>query len=197
MHKERGISPFVLCSVLFVAGAILGIIGLRVLSPDEKAELASYLEIFVRNVTAGGLDPAIVFKLSLAQNLKTALLTWALGLAVIGTPFACLIVAIRGFALGFSSTFLIKEVSGGGTYLFISGILPHSLISVPVLVMLCSLAVSFSVTLLREKPWAHGSLWSKVGSYTLRFFLVSLLFVLSSAVEAYVCPFFLARFSGG
>ena len=48
MKTRAAASPVMLCSLLLVSGIIMGILGLRVLSPDEKAELASYLEVFMR-----------------------------------------------------------------------------------------------------------------------------------------------------
>jgi hypothetical protein len=89
MRKTYQFSPIILCAALFAAGLAMGFLGLRVLSPDEKAELISYLEVFMRGVHNPGLDKAAIFRLSLEQNAKTALLIWGFGLAVIGVPLTC------------------------------------------------------------------------------------------------------------
>ncbi len=72
MKKSTIVSPMVLCSLLLISGIIMGVLGLRVLSPDEKAELVSYLEVFMRGFSNPGLEPAIIFRLSLAQTLRLA-----------------------------------------------------------------------------------------------------------------------------
>lgn len=193
MRNQRGVSPLALCVTFFLGGVILGFVGLKVLSPDERAELVSYLEVFVRGLDAATMEPSAIFRLSFIQNLRSAFIVWILGMAVVGAPFVCVLLAIRGFAFGFSSAFLIKEVRG--VFLFFSGLFPPAIIWIPTLIALCSLSVSFSAAILRERPWAYGGLWPKVGTYTLTFLLLGALLALSSAVEAYICPFFLARLS--
>lgn len=193
MRKIGSISPFVICVSLFVVGLLLGILGLRVLSPDEKAELVSYLEVFMRGLQNPGLPGNAIFKLSIVQNAKTAALLWAFGLAVIGTPLTCLLLLARGFAIGFGSAFVIKEVTSGGVAVFLCGMLPHNLFSLPVLIALSTLSLSFSLALVRERPWTFGGLWRMAASYTWRFALLSLGLVISSLVEAYISPALLLR----
>jgi stage II sporulation protein M len=193
LRKIGSISPFVICVSLFVVGLLLGILGLRVLSPDEKAELVSYLEVFMRGLQNPGLPGNAIFKLSIVQNAKTAALLWAFGLAVIGTPLTCLLLLARGFAIGFGSAFVIKEVTSGGVAVFLCGMLPHNLFSLPVLIALSTLSLSFSLALVRERPWTFGGLWRMAASYTWRFALLSLGLVVSSLVEAYISPALLLR----
>ncbi len=193
MRKVRDLSPLILCLILFIAGLTMGILGLRVLSPDEKAELVSYLEVFMRGVQNPGLQPSAIFRLSIVQNLRTAVLLWGFGLAVIGTPLTCLLLLARGFAVGFGSAFVVKEVSTGGVAVFLCGMLPHSLFAVPTVLALSALSMSFSLTLVRERPWTYGGLWKMAAGYTWRFALVTLGLVASSLVEAFVSPLLLAR----
>ncbi|MEX0975112.1 MAG: stage II sporulation protein M [Bacillota bacterium] len=196
MRKVQNLSPFILCLVLFVAGLSMGILGLRVLSPDEKAELVSYLEVFMRGLENPGLSSSAIFRLSIAQNAKTAVLLWGFGLAVIGTPLTCLLLLARGFAVGFGSAFVVKEVSTGGVAVFLCGMLPHNLFAVPAVLVLSALSVSFSLALVRDRPWTYGGLWKMAAGYSWRFALVSLGLVVSSLVEAYISPLLLARTTG-
>ncbi|NLA60092.1 MAG: stage II sporulation protein M [Firmicutes bacterium] len=196
MRTTLRFSPLLLMLVLFTFGLVTGILGLRVLSPDEKAELVAYLEVFMRGVRSPGLDPKAIFRLSLEQNARTALFIWAFGLAVIGAPLTCILVFVRGFAAGFGSMFLLREVTSGGLTMFVSGMLPHNLISVPSLLILSALSVSFSVRLLRERPWNYGGLWKMVAEYTWRFFVVALGLLAASLVEAFVSPLLLSRSVG-
>ncbi len=196
MRKSALFSPLILCALLFAIGIAMGAMGLRVLSVDEKAELISYLEVFMQGLHTPGLEPHVIFRLSLVHNLKTAALVWGFGLAVIGVPLTGLMLLLKGFVVGFSSSFVISEVTTDGTLLFLSGILPHTLISVPATVILATLSVSFSLTLLRERPWARGTLWSKTAGYTLRCCMLAAAMVIASLVEAYITPLLLNRLTG-
>jgi stage II sporulation protein M len=196
MRTTLKFSPLLLCLALFAAGLVMGILGLRVLSPDEKAELVAYLEVFMRGVHNPGLDPKAVFRLSLEQNARTAVLIWAFGLAVIGAPITCVLVFVRGFAAGFGSMFLLREVTSGGLAVFMTGVVPHNLISIPALITLSAMSVSFSIALLKERPWNYGGLWKMVATYTWRFFMVAAGLFLASVVEAFVSPLLLSRSVG-
>ncbi len=193
-HKTK-FSPTALCIVLFLSGLVLGILGLRVLSVDEKAELVSYLEVFVGGLKDSGLEPKELFVLSASHNLKTAGLVWGLGLAVVGVPVVCILVIVRGFTLGFSASFLIKESAANGIGLFLTGMLPHNIVSIPSLLCLCSLSLSFSLMLFTQRPWSRGVFWPKVGAYTLKCLLFTGMLLLSSLVEAYISCLLLARSS--
>ncbi|HOP71407.1 MAG: stage II sporulation protein M [Bacillota bacterium] len=195
--KTRAVaSPIVFCSLLLISGLIMGALGLRVLSPDEKAELASYLEVFMRGLSNPGLEPPVILRLSLAHNLKSVALLWAFGLAVIGAPLTCIMLFIRGFALGFSSAFVVQQVPQKGFLVFASGMLPHNLVALPALVLLSSVSLSFSVKLFRERPWVQGGLLKLAAGYTLRFALMSMLLLAASLLEAYLTPFLLRKAVG-
>ncbi|MGI6642729.1 MAG: stage II sporulation protein M [Bacillota bacterium] len=193
MRKSALFSPLVFCVLLFVVGTVMGGMGLRVLSVDEKAELVSYLEVFLQGIHTPGLEPNVIFRLSLLHNLKTAALVWGFGLAVIGVPLTCLMLLLKGFVIGFSSSFVISEVTKDGALLFLSGILPHTLISAPATVALATLSISFSLALFRERPWNRGTLWSKTAGYTLRCLVLAGAMALASFVEGYITPHLLNR----
>lgn len=196
MRNTNRFSPILLCAAIFAAGLAMGVLGLKVLSPDEKAELISYLQVFMRGLHNPGLDRGAIFRLSLEQNLKTVLLLWGFGLAVIGVPLTCVLVFVRGFAIGFGSSFVVREVASGGLAMFLSGMMPHNLISVPALLVLSAMSISFSISLFRERPWNYGGLWKMVGDYTWRFFMVSISLLAASAVEAFISPLLLSRTAG-
>ncbi|HHX27432.1 MAG: stage II sporulation protein M [Bacillota bacterium] len=196
MRRTLKFSPLLLTLALFASGLVMGILGLRVLSPDEKAELVAYLEVFMRGVHNPGLDPKAIFRLSLEQNARTALFIWAFGLAVIGAPLTCVLIFVRGFAAGFGAMFLLREVTSGGLTMFLSGMVPHNLIAIPALLSLSAMSISFSVALLRERPWNYGGLWKMVATYTWRFLMVAAGLFLASAVEAFVSPLLLSRSTG-
>lgn len=196
VRKVKDLSPLLLCLVIFAGGLATGALGLKVLSPDEKAELVSYLQSFVGGLGAQGLEPTLILRLSLVQSAKTALTLWGFGLAVIGAPLTCLLLAARGFALGFSASFVIRDIPKNGAAMFLAGMLPQSLLAVPTLVALSALSISFSLALVRERPWTYGGLWKMILAYTWRFGLVSLGLCASSLVEAYLSPMLLLKTVG-
>ena len=187
MRTTLRFSPLLLMLVLFTFGLVTGILGLRVLSPDEKSGTGSIPRSLYAGVRGPGLDPKAIFRLSLEQNARTALFIWAFGLAVIGAPLTCILLFVRGFAAGFGSMFLLRKLPQAALTMFVSGMLPHNLISVPSLLILSALSVHFGSSP-EERPWNYGGLWKMVAEYTWRFFVVALGLLAASLVEAFVSP---------
>lgn len=181
-------SPLVVSIAFFVLGVISGAVATKSLDPMEKAELLSYLEVFLTNLNNPGIDSLSVLRMAVLQNTKTALLVWALGLTIIGVPVACALLFVRGFALAFSAGFLVAE-GARGPLLVLSGMVPHNLLAVPVLVLMVSYAVSFSVALVRDRTYmSSAQLWNQVFRYTAYWLRLSALFLLSAVLEAYLSP---------
>ncbi len=193
MRRSGDLSPLILCASLLAAGIVMGVLSLRVLSVNEKAELLSYLEVFMRGLRSPGVEAKTVFRLSLVQNLRGAALLWAFGMAIVGAPLTCLMLLVRGFVVGFSASFVVREVTSGGTLMFLCGILPHNLLAIPAMLLIATLSLSFSLSLFRGRPWAQGAFWQKAGAYTVRCLVVALAFVLSALIEAYISPLLLVR----
>ena len=113
MRKTYQFSPIILCAALFAAGLTMGFLGLRVLSPDESRTHLLF-EVFMRGVLAPA-GKAAIFRLSLEQNAKTALLIWGFGLAVIGVPLTCVMVLFE-FRHRFRASFVVREVTSGSSH---------------------------------------------------------------------------------
>ena len=180
--------PLVVSLVFFVLGTVVGGVAVGALDPTEKAELLSYVQVFLTSLDNPGIDSLSLFKIALLQNLKTALLIWALGLTIVGIPVACALVFVRGFALAFSAGFLVAE-GPRGPLLVLSGMVPHNLLAVPTVILMVSYAVSFSFGLIRERGHlSPAQLWSQVFKYTGHWAGLCALFLLAAVLEAYLSP---------
>ncbi|MBE3520027.1 MAG: stage II sporulation protein M [Firmicutes bacterium] len=188
-------SPLVLSLAFFILGAVLGAVAVKALDPMEKAELLSYVQVFLTTLNNPGIDSLSVLKIALLQNLKTALLVWALGLTIIGIPIACALVFVRGFALAFSASFLVSE-GPRGPLLVLLGLVPHNLLAVPALIFMVSYAVSFSFALIRERAYlAPAQLWNQVFKYTAYWARLCGLFLLAAVLEAHLSPLLIGLLS--
>lgn len=193
MREKSYLSPVMISSLIFATGVIVGALSLGVLSPDEKQELISYLGVFLGAAGKADLPALTILKMSLAQNLKTVALLWAFGMALVGMPLTGLLVLMRGFVFGFTTFFILRELPSGGAGLFFAGVLPHNLLGIPAFLLLSSLSMSFSTTLLRDRPWLHGGFFKMGLEYTWKLLLLSLILFSSSLMEAYVSPWLLTK----
>lgn len=182
-------------SAAYVVGAfVFGLIGgasiLHTLNATQLAELRQYLDSFLNGAAAlaqsGQLPVLSTWGEVLMGQLYSLGLLWLLGLCVVGAPLIVILAGVRGFILGFTVGFLVKEKAGQGLLLALAAVLPQNLFYVPGLLLAGTLALHFTLSLYkktRETPVFAGIIL-----YTL-FFLASALLVLIGAwIEACLVP---------
>jgi stage II sporulation protein M len=184
--------------LFFIIGIVVGALAVKVLPDDQKAELVSYLHLFFMGLTQGGelTGSELIFS-ALANNIKIILLMWILGFTIIGIPFVVFLIFTRGFIVGFTVGFLVNEyVLRGLAFAFVS-VLPHSMFSVPAVIITGVVATSFSWMLMRRKVRGKQHIMVEAVSYSFICFIMVLVMVLASLIEVYISPVFMklvARF---
>lgn len=179
----------------YVVGAfVLGLIGgasiLHTLNPTQLAELRQYLDSFLNGVGAlaqsGQLPVLRTWGEVLTGQLYPLGLLWLLGLCVVGAPLIILFAGARGFILGFTVGFLVKERAGQGLLLALAAVLPQNLFYVPGLLCAGTFALHFTLSLFqktRETPVFAGII-----SYTLFFTAAVLLVLIGAWIETCLVP---------
>ncbi|GAB6098990.1 stage II sporulation protein M [Halanaerocella petrolearia] len=186
---------FLLMIVLgcFVLGIVAGSIAVNNLDYQQKEELVNYLNQFTVQINklVTTQQNVLVQKL-IISNLKFILMLWFLGLTVVGSIVAPVIIALRGFILGFTISFLIKELFLKGFLLAAISILPQNLIIVPSLLLGCLFTLIYASLIgknwffnLPRLNYSFGQILVRYSALMLG--LAGLLFV-ASLIEAYVTP---------
>lgn len=173
--KGNSIRWGVLSAIALAAGIIAGSIAAG--SIDEK----DIIDGLLHNVASGN-GQAVCFRQSVIQNLKITGLFWLMGMTVIGSFFAPIMVAGRGYAVGLSVGVLIKAYGTKGLVTASAGVLPHSIIILPAYILLATLGTGFSARLaLGEK-----NIRPLFVRYTLTVMLVFLVILLGCLIEGYI-----------
>lgn len=186
-HQKEVLLPAILILGAFLCGLIGGSLILHTLTPLQLEELRLYLNGFLQGAESysqvQGVD---IWGQVLQVQLGTLGLLWILGLTVVGIPLIILIVAGRGFILGFTVGFLVQEKAGYGLLLAIVAVLPQNLCYVPALLAAGILAYHFSHSLLRG--WRENAILSGLLVYSLGFLLILALVLLGAWIETSFVP---------
>jgi hypothetical protein len=181
--KERSVF---ICSLLFLAGGILGGISGRLISQGSARQIRGGLEF----VLSGG-EPNL--SAVLLDNFMLPLLSLFLATSVIGWLLAPLVVAARGYMLGWAISSAISAAGAGiGVYIYY-GLPP--LVTVPCLIYLTASSMSVSkgisdVVSQRSRP-PSGSLKADGSGRQTAACLILLLAV--SVAQTYLMPSLLRR----
>jgi stage II sporulation protein M len=190
-HFRRLAGAYLFVTVLFTTGVIAGSYGAGALTGSQRAELAGVFETFVGGLarTTEHIPPQEVMAGALQTHLKTAGLIWLMGVTVIGVPVTGLVLAAKGFSVGFAVGFLVRELGLSGAAFSAVAVLPQNLLAIPALMVMAASSVSFSLGARsarhRHRPysWAREFL-----GHTLVVALTGVLLLASSLIEGYVCP---------
>lgn len=183
-----------LVASVYVAGIVIGALAIPALDSAQRAELAAYVDVFLRGFTRGGshLASIDIMRMSLSSHLRDAALIWVLGVSVIGSPVVVVILFVRGFVAGFTAGFLAAEMGRQGVLLASLSMVPHSIISVPALVILSVASLGFAVSISRQSFQNRKiDFLQEVVSYTGTAATTLVLFAVASLIEAYITPAFI------
>lgn len=176
-----------------MVGISSGAFTVKALSDQHKGELISYMESFFQILSQKSFDAFSVLKQSLINNLQTGILTWILGVTIIGIPLILLIIVIRGFILGFTVGFLIEQMGLSGFFFSIFAILPQNLFIIPGIIIIAVIAISFSVMIIKSKLNKNYQIdmGRQFMLYSTVISMVFLVILIGSIVEAYATPIFM------
>ena len=192
-HIQGNVVIYFIVILFFVVGISSGAFTVKALSDQHKGELISYMQNFFQVLNQSTFDAFSVLKQSLVNNMQTGILTWILGITIIGIPLILLIIVIRGFIIGFTVGFLIEQMGIKGFLFCVFAILPQNLFIIPGIIIIAVIAVSFSVMLIKSKLNKNYQV-DMVRQFVLYSTIVAAVFLvilLGSFIEAYITPIFM------
>lgn len=189
---------FLVC-MFFIIGISSGAFTVRAISDTQKYQLISYMKSFFQVLNNKPINELAVLKQSLANNLQTSILIWLLGITVIGIPFILLLIAVRGFIIGFTVGFLAEQLGIKGIFFSMIAILPQNILIVPSILGIAVIGISFSMMVIKNKfnkthSSSHGTLRQFL-LYTTIIVGILLIIILGCIIEAYVTPVFMKAIS--
>ena len=188
-HVKANVKIYVILSVCFLIGLVSGAMAVVALSPDKKDELAEYLKGFLQLYDTQNIVGTDIFFADVWNNLKVIGIVWLLGAAVVGSPFICFVVMIRGFVTSFSTALIIMSVGGKGILFLIIGMLPSEIIMVTLIGVLSVTAIRFSMNILHKKNGASPERFSRrMINYCITTLSVFSGMVIASALFAWILP---------
>lgn len=102
-HIENNIKEYVIVSIIFLIGIVIGVIFINNASETQSNEITSYITSFVQDLKDNkNIDNFALLKDSLKKNCVLAVFLWFMGCTVIGTSIVYLTICFRGFCLGYT-----------------------------------------------------------------------------------------------
>ena len=172
---------------IVVLGIISGSLFLMVLNENDKSEVINEISTFMANINTNNLNS---FKNSLIEGMILIILSWILGMSIIGVIFNIFFIYMKSFTIGFSISSFILVYKYKGILSSLIYVIPSQLINILIILILGVYTLLFSKYLfkmifIKDKTVNLGKFFKK---YVLVFGICIILCLVSSLCEAYLLP---------
>jgi stage II sporulation protein M len=192
-HVRAQLGIYVLVCLAFAAGVTGGSLAARLLDEVSLRELNDYLFGVLDYLAARQpVDEVLIMQRAFLQNGIFILALWLAGNLFFGFTLVLGLLFYRGFTIGFTVAFLVRENALQGILFASAAVLPQNLLYVPASLLAGGCAVIFSLLLLRRrftgKNFPYGPYFAQ---YSLLMLLAAALLAAGGAVEAVITPVFM------
>lgn len=196
-HLRQRAGLYFLAALAFTLGVALGALSLGALDDAQRLELAHYVQFFLQSLADPAMAPDAreVLRQTLATQLRTGALMYALGLSVVGAPLCLAVLLVRGFIGGFAVAFLVGYQGWSGVLMAVLAVLPQHLLAAPSLVVLAVAALTFAGQVAARRRHPEPA-WRALAGFTVTALGCLLVLAVASLVEAYVAPAWLRLLAG-
>lgn len=175
---------------IVILGIISGSLFLMVLNDNDKSEVINEISTFMANINTNNINNLNSFKNSLIEGMILIILSWILGMSIIGVIFNIFFIYMKSFIIGFSISSFILVYKYKGILSSLIYVIPSQLINILIILILGVYTLLFSKYLfkmifLKDKTVNLGKFFKK---YVLVFGICILLCLISSLCEAYLLP---------
>ena len=175
---------------IVILGIISGSLFLMVLNDNDKSEVINEISTFMTNINTNNINNLSSFKNSLIEGMILIILSWILGMSIIGVIFNIFFIYMKSFTIGFSISSFILVYKYKGILSSLVYTIPSQLINILIILILGVYTLLFSKYLfkmifLKDKTVNLGKFFKK---YVLVFGICIILCVISALCEAYLLP---------
>ena len=110
-HIENNIKNYVIVSILFLVGVVIGVIFINNTSESQSSEIINYITSFSKDLKENqNINNLLLLKDSIKKNIVLTIILWFMGSTVIGISVVYLTICFRGFCLGYTISSIVVSL---------------------------------------------------------------------------------------
>lgn len=185
-HIENNLREYIIFTVIFLIGIVIGVIFINNVSENQGLEINNYITSFVSSLKENNeINDFVLLKDSIKKNVVLATILWFMGSTVIGISIVYLIVAFRGFCLGYTISSMIATFGLWKGILFIlSTIFLQYIIFIPCIIALSVSGMRLHNSIMKDRRKENIKL--EVLRHTVLCTFILVFMIISSFIEVFV-----------
>ncbi len=111
-HINSNLKDYLILSIVFIIGVMIGVVVINNSNEQSKSEISGYINSFVNTIKDEKyeIDKVKLTKISIIENLKIVGIIWVAGSTIIGIPIIYIIMAYKGFCIGYTISAIISSL---------------------------------------------------------------------------------------
>ena len=186
LYFSNNIREYAIILIIFLIGVILGTLYVRNMKENEYTEINSYITDFLDMVNNGSkVNSNGLFQTSLRNNLIIVFLLGLAGLTVIGMPILYIIIAFKGFSIGYTISAIIATVGRFKGFKFIiSSLFLQNIIIIPCIIVLSVSGIKLYKSIIKDRR--RENIKVEIIKYLSILFMISVLNIIAAFIESYI-----------
>ena len=185
-HVDNNVRNYLIVSIIFTIGIIVGIIFINKTSEVQFNEIKTHITSSINYLKENkNVDTFLFLIESLKKNILIAIFLWIMGSTVVGIPVVYLTVGFRGFCLGYTISSIILSLGiGKGILFLLSTILLQNILFIPCILAMAVSGMKLHNSILEDKR--KDNIKQEILMHTLFSLLIIIMLIIASLVEVYI-----------
>ncbi|SHH35757.1 stage II sporulation protein M [Clostridium grantii] len=181
---------YIIVLVCLCTGIVLGIYAVKYMGSFERNDLTNYLSNFMVSVDKSDAKNLEVLIQTIKNNIPVIIIIWFLGLTMVGMPLILVMDLFKGFSVGFTISFLMKELGVQGIGISLLTVIPQNIIYIPCIILASVFSIEFSLNSLNKNNYKNSkdNLAVQILSYTSTFVAIIIFMCIGFLLEAFITP---------
>lgn len=185
-HINQNIFLYLLCLIFLSTGIVLGFYNVKYMPNSDKSSIIKWIESSLNILKSQSISSRSILISSISNYIPLVLMLWFLGLTIVGIPIILGLNILKGYALGFSFSFIINNFGIKGIWVGIGTILLQNIIFIPCIIILSVYSMELSINILRNR--LHKGILGEIVTYSFKFIIIFIVMFLGFFIEAYIAP---------
>ncbi len=185
-HINKNAKEYLILVCVFLIGLLLGIFIINHFTDEQKGEISRHINSYIEMLKENNqIDYMGLLKDSLIKNLGFIVLLWFIGSTVTLIPCIYIIIAFRGFALGYTISSAISILGvGKGIAFSTSALLLQNIFFIPALLFASLSGIKLYKSIVKNRK--KENIKVEIYRHSLLCALTSIVFALCSLIETYI-----------
>ena len=185
-HIQYNKKQYAIVAIIFLIGLIIGVSFINNIDSSSNENTSKYILNFIEALkTNYQIDKINLLKSSIINYLIVAIIIWFMGSTVVGIPIVYLIVAFKGFSLGYTiSCILITLGTGKGILFSIVSLFFQNIIIIPCILAIAVSGIKLYQSIMKDKR--RENIKIEILRHTMFSLFVAGMFIVAAFIEVYI-----------